>query len=195
MVSNSDFVVSSVRKGIDMDLKGSKTEANLQTAFAGESQARNKYSFFEKQALKEGYMQIAGIFNETANNEMAHAKIWYKTLNGPIKDTIENLVLAAAGEHYEWTEMYKGFAEVAKEEGFNDIAFKFEMVGHIEKEHEARYNELHKRMKEGTTFKRDEVTTWHCRNCGHLHVGDSAPEKCPVCGDPQTEFELLARNY
>jgi rubrerythrin len=179
-----------------MELKGSKTEANLQAAFAGESQARNKYSYFAKTALWEKLNQIAGIFTETSNNEEAHAKIWYKYLNGgKIGDTIENLKIAIAGEHWEWTEMYPGFAETAREEGFSDIAAHFTMVGEIEKTHEARYDEILKRLENKDFFERKEVVTWHCRNCGHIHVGEHAPLACPVCHDEQGMFELLAKNY
>jgi len=179
-----------------MELKGSKTEANLQAAFAGESQARNKYDYFAKQAMFEKYDQIKGIFTETANNEMAHAKIWYKYLNGgKIADTVTNLGLAAEGEHHEWTEMYPSFAETAREEGFSEIAAHFTMVGQIEKNHEERYNEVKKRLEDKSFFERNKVVTWHCRNCGHIHVGEHAPKACPVCRDEQGMFELLAKNY
>jgi len=183
-----------------MDLKGSKTEANLNTAFAGESMARNKYTFFAKQATKEGYFQIAEIFNETADNELAHAKIWYKILTqgalpGEILDTKANLQIAMDGEHHEWSEMYKGFAETAREEGFNDIAFLFEKVGAIEKEHDHRYTVIKKQLEGGELSARKEAVTWHCLNCGHLHVGLEAPIKCPVCSDPQGMFDVYSRGY
>lgn len=183
-------------KGEGMELKGSRTEANLQTAFAGESQARNKYTYFASQARKDGFEQIAAVFEETAHNEMAHAKIWFKLLNGgAVSATPENLVAAAEGENFEWTDMYKGFAEVAREEGFNDIADLFEGVGAIEKEHEDRYRTLHDNVMNDQTFKRAEVVVWRCRNCGHLHVALEAPEVCPVCDHPRAHFELIARNY
>ena len=177
------------------NLKGSKTEANLQTAFAGESMARNKYTFFGSKAKKDGYVQIAKIFEETANNEKEHAKIWFKLLNGGIDDTAANLKAAAAGENYEWTDMYATFAKEAREEGFDDIAFLFEKVGEIEKEHEERYLTLLKNLEEGVVFKRGEEYIWKCRNCGHIHVGKEAPGVCPVCAHPQAYFELQAKNY
>ena len=177
------------------DLKGTKTEANLQTAFAGESMARNKYTYFASKAKKDGYVQIAKIFEETAANEKEHAKIWFKLLNGGIDDTITNLKAAAAGENYEWTDMYAAFAREAREEGFDHIADLFEMVGAIEKEHEARYRALAANLKEGKVFAREEQQVWVCRNCGYTHIGKSAPLKCPVCAHPQSYFELKARNY
>jgi len=170
-----------------MELKGSKTEKNLQTAFAGESQARNKYTYFASKAKKEGYNEISRIFEETANNEKEHAKIWFKLLDG-IGTTSDNLKAAAAGENYEWTEMYADFAKEAKEEGFDKIAYLFESVGKIEKEHEARYNRLLKELDEGKVFERDGMVMWKCANCGHIHVAKSAPKVCPVCDHPQAYF-------
>ena len=179
-----------------MELKGSKTEQNLITAFAGESQARNKYTFFASQAKKDGYEQIAAIFQETADNEKEHAKLWFKLLNGgTIGSTEENLKAAAAGENYEWTDMYAEFAKTAKEEGFTRIAYLFEEVGKIEKEHEERYLKLLENVKEGKVFEAGEVKIWKCRNCGHIIVGTSAPEVCPVCNHPKAFFEIKAENY
>ena len=179
-----------------MELKGSKTEQNLMTAFAGESQARNKYTFFASQAKKDGYEQIAAIFQETADNEKEHAKLWFKLLNGgAIGSTEENLKAAAAGENYEWTDMYAEFAKTAKEEGFARIAYLFEEVGKIEKEHEERYLKLLENVKEGKVFEAGEVKIWKCRNCGHIVVGTSAPEVCPVCSHPKAYFEIKAENY
>ena len=179
-----------------MELKGSKTEQNLMTAFAGESQARNKYTFFASQAKKDGYEQIAAIFQETADNEKEHAKLWFKLLNGgAIGSTEENLKAAAAGENYEWTDMYAEFAKTAKEEGFARIAYLFEAVGKIEKEHEERYLKLLENVKEGKVFEAGEVKIWKCRNCGHIVVGTSAPEVCPVCNHPKAFFEIKAENY
>ena len=179
-----------------MDLKGSKTEQNLMTAFAGESQARNKYTFFASQSKKDGYEQIAAIFQETADNEKEHAKLWFKLLNGgAIGSTEENLKAAAAGENYEWTDMYAEFAKTAKEEGFARIAYLFEEVGKIEKEHEERYLKLLENVKEGKVFEAGEVKIWKCRNCGHIVVGTSAPEVCPVCNHPKAFFEIKAENY
>ena len=179
-----------------MKLKGSKTEQNLMTAFAGESQARNKYTFFASQAKKDGYEQIAAIFQETADNEKEHAKLWFKLLNGgAIGSTEENLKSAAAGENYEWTDMYAEFAKTAKEEGFARIAYLFEEVGKIEKEHEERYLKLLENVKEGKVFEAGEVKIWKCRNCGHIVVGTSAPEVCPVCNHPKAFFEIKAENY
>ncbi len=177
-----------------MELKGSKTEKNLQAAFAGESQARNKYTYFASKAKKEGYNQISNIFLETANNEKEHAKIWFKLLNG-IGNTEENLIAAAAGEKYEWTEMYRVFAEEAKEEGFDNIAALFEMVAKIEKEHHERYEALLKNIIEGKVFKKDNVVIWQCANCGHIHVALEAPAVCPVCSHPQSYFQIEAKNY
>ena len=179
-----------------MELKGSKTDQNLMTAFAGESQARNKYTFFASQAKKDGYEQIAAIFQETADNEKEHAKLWFKLLNGgAIGSTEENLKAAAAGENYEWTDMYAEFAKTAKEEGFARIAYLFEEVGKIEKEHEERYLKLLENVKEGKVFEAGEVKIWKCRNCGHIVVGTSAPEVCPVCNHPKAFFEIKAENY
>lgn len=177
-----------------MELKGSKTEKNLQAAFAGESQARNKYTYFASKAKKEGYNQISNIFLETANNEKEHAKIWFKLLNG-IGNTEKNLIAAAAGEKYEWTEMYRVFAEEAKEEGFDNIAALFEMVAKIEKEHHERYEALLKNIREGKVFKKDNVVIWQCANCGHIHVALEAPAVCPVCSHPQSYFQIEAKNY
>ena len=179
-----------------MELKGSKTEQNLMTAFAGESQARNKYTYFASKAKKEGYEQIAAIFQETADNEKEHAKLWFKLLNGgDIGTTAENLQAAADGENYEWTDMYAEFAKTAKEEGFTHIAYLFEEVAKIEKEHEARYLKLLENVKEGKVFEAGEVKIWKCRNCGHIVVGTKAPEVCPVCSHPKAYFEIKAENY
>ena len=178
------------------DLKGTKTEANLRAAFAGESEARNKYSYYASQARKDGYVQIANIFEETAGNEKEHAKIWFKLLQGgSIKDTMSNLADAAAGENYEWTDMYATFAKEAHEEGFEEIAAKFEMVGAIEKAHEERYRKLLKNIEDKVVFSRDGDAVWQCSNCGHIVVGKQAPELCPVCAHPQSYFELLKENY
>ena len=178
------------------NLKGSKTEANLQTAFAGESMARNKYTYFASKAKKDGYEQIAELFTETANNEKEHAKIWFKLLHdGNVPDTVANLKDAAEGENYEWTDMYKSFAEDAKAEGFDHIAYLFEQVAAIEKEHEERYRKLLANIEEGIVFSRDGDMVWICRNCGHIHVGKTAPEVCPVCAHPKAYFELRAKNY
>jgi rubrerythrin len=178
------------------ELKGTKTEQNLMTAFAGESQARNKYTYYASQAKKEGYEQLSAIFMETAENEKEHAKLWFKALHGgAIGTTAENLKDAAAGEHYEWTDMYKGFAEDARNEGFNELAAAFEMVARIEKEHEERYLTLLKHLEEGKIFLKDGTVVWKCRNCGHIHVGVSAPALCPVCKHPQSYFEVRAENY
>ena len=179
-----------------MELKGSKTEQNLMAAFAGESQARNKYSYFASKAKKDGYEQIAAIFEETANNEKEHAKMWFKLLEGgSIKSTEENLKAAAEGENYEWTDMYAGFAETAKEEGFDHIAFLFSEVAKIEKEHEERYKKLLKNIEDEVVFSNDGDTIWVCRNCGHVVVGKKAPKVCPVCTHPQSYFERKANNY
>lgn len=174
------------------NLKGTKTEANLMAAFAGESQARNKYTYFAGKAKKEGYEQIAQLFLETAENEKEHAKIWYKLLHYGVADTAANLEAAAGGENYEWTDMYENFAKDAKAEGFDRIAYLFQAVGKIEKEHEARYRALLDNLKEGKIFKKDESVTWHCANCGHIHEGASAPKVCPVCDHPEAYFQLLA---
>ena len=179
-----------------MELKGSRTEANLMTAFAGESQARNKYSYYASKAKKDGYVQIAQIFEETANNEKEHAKIWFKLLHdGGIPTTIENLKDAAEGENYEWTEMYAEFAVVAKEEGFNEIAALFEMVAKIEKEHEERYKKLLANIEGGVVFSKGNDIVWICSNCGHVHIGKKAPELCPVCSHPKAYFMVKAENY
>ena len=179
-----------------MELKGTKTEQNLMTAFAGESQARNKYTYFASKAKKEGYEQIAAIFQETADNEKEHAKMWFKLLNGgEIGTTAENLNAAADGENYEWTDMYAEFAKTAKEEGFTRIAYLFEEVGKIEKEHEERYLKLLENVKDGKVFEAGEVKIWKCRNCGHIVVGTKAPEVCPVCAHPKAYFEIKAENY
>ena len=177
-----------------MELKGSRTEANLAYAFSGESQARNKYTYFASTAKKEGYEQIAAIFTETADNEKEHAKMWFKLLGG-IGSTPENLIAAAAGENEEWTQMYKEFAEVAREEGFDAIAKMFEGVAAIEKTHEERYLKLLENLKNGAVFERDGECIWVCGNCGHIHKGKTAPEVCPVCAHPQSYFELRATNY
>ena len=177
-----------------MELKGSKTEANLWKAFAGESQARNKYTFFSSVAKKEGYEQIAAIFTETAANEKEHAEIWFKELGG-IGDTAANLKAAAAGENEEWTSMYKEMAETAKEEGFDRLAYLFESVGKIEQEHEERYLTLLGNVDDHLVFQRGEEVIWICRNCGHVHVGKEAPKVCPVCAHPQAYFELRGKNY
>ena len=179
-----------------MELKGSRTEANLMTAFAGESQARNKYTYYASKAKKDGYVQIAQIFEETANNEKEHAKIWFKLLHdGGIPTTVENLKDAAEGENYEWTEMYAEFAVVAKEEGFDHIAALFEMVAKIEKEHEERYKKLLANIDGGVVFSKDNDIVWVCSNCGHIHIGKKAPEICPVCAHPQAYFMERAENY
>ncbi len=178
------------------DLKGTKTEKNLMEAFAGESMARNKYTFFASKAKKEGYQQIAAIFEETAANEKEHAKMWFKLLNGgAIGSTAENLKAAAAGENDEWTDMYERMAEEADDEGFTDIARLFRSVGAIEKEHEARYLKLLENVQDGSVFKKREKVIWICRNCGHIHEGPEAPEICPTCAHPQGYFELRVINY
>jgi rubrerythrin len=178
------------------ELKGTKTEKNLQEAFAGESQARNKYTYFASKARKDGYEQIAAIFEETANNEKEHAKLWFKYLEGgELKDTKSNLEAAAAGENYEWTDMYARMAKEAEEEGFKEIAAKFRMVGAIEKHHEERYKKLVGNIEGGVVFSRDDERIWKCRNCGHIVVGKYAPKVCPVCNHPQSFFEIDAQNY
>ncbi len=179
-----------------MELKGSKTEKNLLAAFAGESQARNKYTYYASKAKKDGYEQIAELFLETAENEKEHAKMWFKELHGgDIPDTLENLNDAAAGENYEWTDMYKEFAETAKEEGFTRIAKLFEMVAEIERHHEERYRKLIENIEEGLVFSRDDDRIWQCRNCGHIVIGKKAPEVCPVCAHPKSFFEIKKENY
>lgn len=175
---------------------GTKTEKNLEAAFAGESQARNKYTFFASKAKKDGFEQIAAIFLETADNEKEHAKMWYKELHGgEVEETMTNLESAADGENYEWTDMYKGFAETAREEGFNELADKFEAVAAIEKSHEERYRKLLSNVKEKKVFSKDGDAIWVCRNCGHIVVGKEAPEVCPVCNHPKAYFEIKANNY
>ena len=177
------------------DLKGTKTEKNLMEAFAGESMARNKYTYFASKARKDGYEQIAAIFEETANNEKEHAKLWFKLLNGgEISDTMDNLRAAAEGENYEWTDMYAKMAEEAEAEGFNDIARRFRAVAAIEKHHEERYRRLLQNIEEGIVFSREGDTVWLCRNCGHLHIGKKAPEVCPVCHHKRSFFEIEAKN-
>lgn len=179
-----------------MKLKGSKTEKNLMEAFAGESQARNKYTFYASQAKKDGYEQVAAIFEETANNEKEHAKMWFKELHdGAIPDTYTNLLDAAAGEHGEWVEMYVRMAKDAEAEGFTEIAKKFEGVAAIEKRHEERYALLSKLIKEGKVFKKTKKTVWICRNCGHIHIGTTAPKVCPVCAHPQSYFEVYNEEF
>lgn len=179
-----------------MDIKGTKTEKNLMDAFAGESQARNKYTYYASKAKKEGYVQIASFFNETADNEKEHAKIWFKLLHGnEVPSTTENLLDAAGGEKYEWETMYKNFAEEARAEGFDDIARLFEAVGKIEKEHEERYRKLLNNIENSQVFKRNEKQFWICTNCGHIHEGTDAPNKCPVCVHPQAYFEIRSVNY
>ncbi|MBR3456236.1 MAG: rubrerythrin family protein [Bacteroidaceae bacterium] len=178
------------------DLKGTKTEKNLQEAFAGESMARNKYTYFASKAKKDGYVQIAAIFEETAQNEKEHAKMWYKYLNGgKVSDTTTNLKDAADGENFEWTDMYDRMAKEAEEEGFTEIAAKFRMVGAIEKHHEERYRKLLKNIEEAIVFSRDEDCIWQCSNCGHIVIGKKAPEVCPVCDHPQSYFQIKAENY
>lgn len=179
-----------------MELKGSKTESNLMAAFAGESQARNKYTYYASKAKKDGYEQIAAIFEETANNEKEHAKLWFKQLHGgDIPDTLTNLKDAASGENYEWTEMYKEFEQTARDEGFIEIANLFKMVGEIEKHHEERYMKLVSNIEDNLVFERGEEKVWICRNCGHIYVGKKAPSVCPVCKHPQSFMELKAENY
>ena len=173
---------------------GTQTEKNLEAALAGESQARNKYNWFASQARKDGFEQIAALFDQTANNEKEHAKMWFKELNG-IGTTAENLAAAADGENYEWTDMYEGFAQTADEEGFPELAIKFRMVAAIEKTHEERYRALLKNVETAAVFEKSEVTVWECRNCGHICVGTKAPEICPVCAHPQAYFEVHAENY
>lgn len=179
-----------------MELKGSQTEKNLMTAFSGESMARNKYTFFASQAKKDGFVQIANIFEQTADNEKEHSKMWFKLLNGgSISDTLTNLLDAASGESYEWTEMYKDFAKVAKKEGFLDIAKMFEGVAKIEKEHDERYKALAENVKKKKAFVKSTAVVWVCLNCGHKHIGKSAPKICPVCSHPQSYFQMDEKNY
>ncbi len=179
-----------------MELKGSKTEANLQTAFAGESQARNKYTYYASKAKKDGYVQIASLFEDTANNEKEHAKIWFKLLHGgTVPSTLDNLADAANGENYEWTDMYATFAKEAEEEGFEHIAYLFKEVAKIEKEHEERYLKLLSNLKTDTVFKKDVESSWECNNCGYIHVGTEAPELCPVCDHAKAHFKIQAKNF
>lgn len=178
-----------------MDLKGSKTEKNLLEAFAGESMARNKYTFYASKAKKEGYEQIAALFLETADNEKEHAKLWFKELHDGIPTTAANLVDAAEGENFEWSDMYARMAKEAREEGFNRIALLFEGVAKIEKEHEERYRKLLQNLEEGKVFEKDGIVIWKCRNCGHIHIGKVAPQVCPVCAHPGSYFEIKAENY
>jgi rubrerythrin len=178
-----------------MNLKGSKTEKNLEAAFAGESMARNKYTYYASKAKKDGYVQIAEIFEETANNEKEHAKIWYKLLHNGIDDTETNLEMAASGENYEWTDMYPTFAKEAREEGFDYIADLFEKVAEIEKEHEERYKKLLANVKDSVVFSKDGDVIWQCGNCGHICIGKQAPEVCPVCAHPQAYYRVKAQNY
>jgi len=178
-----------------MELKGSQTEKNLLAAFAGESQARNKYTYAASVAVQEGYQQIAGIFQETADNEKEHAKLLAKTLGGIIGTTVENLEHAAAGEHYEWTDMYPTFAKVAEEEGFKEIAILLRKIAEVEEKHEARYQALLKNLQESKVFKREKKVRWKCRNCGYIYEGDSAPTACPCCKHPQAYFEIFVENY
>lgn len=179
-----------------MELKGSKTEKNLMEAFAGESQARNKYNYFASQARKDGYEQIANLFDETAGNEKEHAKIWFKYLHGgAVPTTTANLAAAADGENFEWTDMYDRMAKEAREEGFTEIAARFEMVGAIEKEHEARYRKLLANIEDGLVFSREGATIWQCANCGHIVIGKKAPKLCPVCSHPQSYFEIKKENF
>jgi len=179
-----------------MELKGTKTEENLKTAFAGESQAHTKYLYYASKAKKDGYVQIGSLFEETAKNEKEHAKIWFKLLHGgQMPDTVENLTDAAAGENFEWTDMYAGFAKTAREEGFEEIAFLFESVGAIEKVHEARYRKLLENVQGDVVFSKDEDVIWECANCGHIVIGKKAPELCPVCKHPRSYFKMQANNY
>ena len=178
-----------------MELKGSKTEANLMAAFAGESQAHTKYGYYASQAKKDGYVQISNIFEETSKNEKEHAKMWFKLLHNGVPATPQNLLDAAAGENYEWTDMYDGFAKVAEEEGFTEIARQFRAVAAVEKEHEERYRKLLANIEGGLVFSRDGDMLWQCTNCGHIHVGKAASEVCPVCAHPQAYFQLKPENY
>ena len=194
--ADADFNKNNIKnmEDIIMELKGSKTEKNLLEAFAGESMARNKYSYFASKAKKEGYQQIGAIFEQTANNEKEHAKMWFKLL-GELGDTAENLAAAAAGENYEWTDMYDRMAKEAEEEGFTEIAAKFRMVAEIERSHEERYRALLNNVEMQAVFAKSEETMWECRNCGHLVMGKKAPEICPVCAHPQSYFEVRKENY
>lgn len=179
-----------------VDFESSQTKKNLETAFAGESQANRKYAYYASQAKKDGYVQVSDIFTETSGNESEHAKLWFKYLHdGAVPDTLTNLRDAAAGENYEWTTMYAGFAATAREEGFTEIATRFALVGDVEKAHEERYNKLAEHVEKGEVFEREGVKVWKCLNCGHLHVGATAPEVCPVCNHPQSYFEQQSVNY
>lgn len=178
-----------------MEFRGSQTEKNLMTAYSGESQARNKYTYYASKAKKDGFEQIAAIFEETANNEKEHAKIWFKLLHNGMPCTTENLLDAAEGEKYEWTDMYYNFALEAKKEGFDHIAFLFQEVAKIEKEHEERYRKLLKNINDEVVFKKEQKVSWHCANCGHIHYGAEAPGVCPVCAHPQSFFQVRAENY
>lgn len=185
-----------IRKVINMkDLKGTQTEQNLMTAFSGESQARNKYTFFAEKARKDGYEQIADLFLETAKNEKSHAKLWFEILNGGQASTEYNLFAAAEGENYEWTDMYAGFAKTAREEGLDEIAILFDMVADVEKKHEERYRKLLDNVKNGLVFSKEGDVVWICANCGHIHIGKNAPEICPVCKHKKAYFEIKAENY
>ena len=179
---------------MDNKYKGTQTEKNLHEAFSGESQARNKYTYFASKAKKEGYEQISALFLKTADNEKEHAKLWFKELNG-IGDTAQNLLAAAEGENYEWVDMYAGFAKTAEEEGFPELARKFRLVAAVEKHHEERYRALLKNVELAKVFAKEEEKIWECRNCGHIHIGDKAPEVCPTCDHPQAYFEINAKNY
>ena len=195
-MSRKKFIQGIFLNAINMNLKGSKTEKNLLEAFAGESQARNKYTYYASKAKKDGYVQISKIFEETAANEKEHAEIWFKYLHGgKVPGTVENLKDAANGENFEWTDMYARMAKEAREEGFDEIAAKFEMVGAIEKEHEERYRKLLANIEEGIVFSRDGDCIWQCSNCGHIVIGPKAPEICPVCDHPQSYFQLKPENY
>jgi len=192
----TDHTENNQRRRNIMNLQGSQTEKNLQTAFAGETQARTKYTYYASQAKKDGFVQIAQLFEETAENEKEHAKIWFKLLHGgKVPTTPENLLDAAAGENYEWTDMYAGFAETAEAEGFTEIARLFRAVGEIEKTHEERYRKLLANIEGGLVFSRDGDCIWECSNCGHIHIGKQAPEVCPVCNHPQSYFRMKAENY
>ena len=178
-----------------MNLKGTKTEANLMAAFAGESQARNKYTYYASKAKKDGYEQIAALFLETADNEREHAKIWFKLLHDGIADTASNLKDAASGENYEWTDMYVKFAKEARDEGFEELAVLFEGVAEIEKQHEERFRKLLSNVENELVFSKDGDTIWQCSNCGHIYIGKNAPDVCPVCGHPKAYFQVMAKNY
>lgn len=196
MLENIKYKLISIKEDFTVEFKGSRTEANLMSAFAGESQARVKYSFYASQAKKEGFEQVAAIFAETSDNEKEHAKLWFKELHGgSVPGTTENLKDAAAGENFEWTGMYREFAVTAHEEGFTRIANLFELVARVEKSHEERYNKLLLNLEEGMVFEKTNEVVWVCRNCGHIHVGKAAPAVCPTCAHPQAYFEIKAENY